>query len=598
MSRFYPPYQFVPVTGKINADRDTHRFAYDEIANGASTTAPTVRHDLWHRDGLSGRLICTLRLDSPTLVGAVHGPQRGNRPVPVPQYEWRGKPALPANSLKGMISAVAEALSQSALRVLSEKRWSYLVQADPGEPPQQYGKVKKTMQITLAKHLDKIDLDLKPWTKDRNQLTPAELLFGAVQLDKEGENPDTAKNLAGRVRPRDAILIGEPRWSEEVTLRTLNSPNQPCPSMYYHLEGQRGAYLSKQDYRHNEERDLLHPNGRKFYLHHPRPAANDQTDWESHARDQHDKDRMCCRPMAAGQWFVFPIDFDNLTPAELTLLRCALEPGPGFRHRLGLGKSLGLGSVALALEGLFLIDRARRYAPKDLLEPDSRYHRVWYPQRAEDAPDWSTCYPTEWKALQGQTPYEAPEDLIDKRLVDKDTLEHLLAIGDPDRQKPELPVCTPLLDTQTDPEVRTYEWFDTNDQSINGHQALPAINPDERLLPWLYGDMAQARQSGRFQDADFDAPPVLPALLQKVVDALPPFQGAITQDGILVSKPLAEGIQELEKTNRSHAKKVFDALNKVCETYPQREKNGITFKTKAENIYRKLKFLCWYQNQP
>ena len=595
MSGFYPPYQFIPVTGTIDGDRDAHRFDYADIAAGACDRAPTVRHDLWHKDGLSGRLICAAHLDTPTLVGGVHKPQVGNRPVQVPQYEWRGKPALPANSLRGMISSVAEALSQSALRVLSRKRWGYLVDADSGEPPDQYGKVKKTMQLTLSQHLDKIDGDLKPWNEDRRkhgQVTPAELLFGIVEVNEKGESRDSAGNLAGRLRFRDALLVGQPKPpGAEITLRLLGSPNQPCPSMYYHLEGQRGAYLSKQDYRHHENDTRLYPNGRKCYLHHPEPAAADRTDWESNkAGDRQDKSRMRCRPMAADQWFFFPIDFDNLSAAELTLLLRALTPSPGFRHRLGLGKPLGLGTVAVTVEGVFLIERARRYDPDDLFDPERCYHRVWRPQRpkgGEAPPDWSGLYPDEQKALHEQPPSSAPADLADERLIDQDTLAHLRALGDADRLEPGLPVRTPLLDNQYDPEHETYKWFDTNDrESPQGHQAMPAIDPDESYLPCLYGDMAEARGSGRFRDADFSA---LPPRLLAVVGGLPPHQNLNSQGAVLRSKQLAEAIRDLAKTDRSHAEAVFEALNSICE------REELFFVSKAEKIYDALEYRYYYK---
>ena len=39
------------------------------------------------------------------------------------------------------------------------------------------------------------------------------------------------------------------------------------------------------------------------------------------------------------------VDFDNLSPRELGLLLYALKPAEGFRHKLGMGKPIGLGGV-------------------------------------------------------------------------------------------------------------------------------------------------------------------------------------------------------------------------------------------------------------
>lgn len=47
----------------------------------------------------------------------------------------------------------------------------------------------------------------------------------------------------------------------------------------------------------------------------------------------------------------------------------SLRPSPEFRHRLGLGKPLGLGTVEVAIEGVFLIDRVARYTKDPLGAP-------------------------------------------------------------------------------------------------------------------------------------------------------------------------------------------------------------------------------------
>ena len=58
----------------------------------------------------------------------------------------------------------------------------------------------------------------------------------------------------------------------------------------------------------------------------------------------------------------FHLDFSNLTKWELDLLRFALRPNKPFRHKLGMGKPVGLGTVRIDLAGLQSIDRQKRYA--------------------------------------------------------------------------------------------------------------------------------------------------------------------------------------------------------------------------------------------
>lgn len=130
MSSFISPYQFIDVTGRVNggerADLD-----YDAIKGRRESF---VRHDLWHKDGNSGRLICRLTLETPTFVGNEQiKPEdfQAKTAKQVQSLRLDGRIALPATSLRGMIAATAEALSQSALRILDNI--DYGVRQDAGE---------------------------------------------------------------------------------------------------------------------------------------------------------------------------------------------------------------------------------------------------------------------------------------------------------------------------------------------------------------------------------------------------------------------------------------------------------------------------------
>ncbi|MGH6635894.1 MAG: hypothetical protein ACRED0_07075 [Gammaproteobacteria bacterium] len=68
MSKFYLPYQFIPTTGRINGDQQ--KTSYEAIKQGA--VDPAARHDLWMPEMHSGRIVCKLRLETPTFVGAAH----------------------------------------------------------------------------------------------------------------------------------------------------------------------------------------------------------------------------------------------------------------------------------------------------------------------------------------------------------------------------------------------------------------------------------------------------------------------------------------------------------------------------------------------
>ena len=55
-------------------------------------------HAVYAADGKSGRIICTLKLENPTVLG---GKREGQDPAFVLPYLFQNKPALPATSIKG-----------------------------------------------------------------------------------------------------------------------------------------------------------------------------------------------------------------------------------------------------------------------------------------------------------------------------------------------------------------------------------------------------------------------------------------------------------------------------------------------------------------
>lgn len=151
MSDFLNPYQFIPTTGTINGNR--LRTQFSEITSGASTCR--ARHDLWQADTKSGRVICRLHLDTPTVVGAAQE-EDGIVSKRVLPYRRNGQPAVPGSSLRGMVASLAEALSQSSLRVLEDRQLVVTERLRGGATrPVQAGSVHE--------YFRPIDRDLLPW---------------------------------------------------------------------------------------------------------------------------------------------------------------------------------------------------------------------------------------------------------------------------------------------------------------------------------------------------------------------------------------------------------------------------------------------------
>ena len=450
MSTFYHPYNFIPTTGKIN-DADTPAAAYDyhlksEKQTGASTTA---RHDLYLNEHLSGRLICRITTVTPTVVGNKHTKEREHddaSPALIDLYRWRGKVAIPANSLRGMISNAVEIISQSALRVLDRPYWPSFAA---------------------------INSNLVPWHDSRRAnggLTPAELIFGAVEDNKtkDGNNGDEndsetqSCNLATRIRFYDALPVCEISTQEQVTLKELGAPeprakdaqpgrkkfNIDKPTVNFYFKKNNLTLTHREVRAALDKQETLDPQGRKFYLLHP----HEKIAYIKNPKDNDDR-KSKCELIDKEQTFFFHIDFDNLRQAELTLLIHALQPDTNFRHRIGLGKSLGLGIVKVNICDLFIKDFKQRYAQLTA----TRYHQ--HEQFIEDN-GWFRCprYISEQKAkqtLQNTPGSQLPDD---QSLIDETSLNLLQQSGKYDFPEPntvirwrqghkELPCKLPSLST-------------------------------------------------------------------------------------------------------------------------------------------------------
>ena len=326
----------------------------------------------------------------------------------------------------------------------------------------------------------KINPDLLPWNPDRDELTPAECLFGVVEEDKNPANKQ-ARALASRLRFSDACPVtDEVLLSHPVTLKVLSSPKPPCPAMYFHHDQERQrSHIAKTDLTSQKHR----PNGRKVYLHHPRQHLEKKGKyhyWESRESEHLDQ-KMRCQPLQSGQTFYGHLDFDNLSQAELGLVLRSLYPDSTYRHRLGLGKALGLGTVAVTIAGLFLIDRLQRYSLQGLDGP--RYHQVLRGTTPQPSPPpWAKFY-----SLEAQVLAQASTNLLDSAfyrdstLINQSTLAVLQTVGNPDALKPDTPVSPPLLvEQRNSPELETFAWFAENDKP-NKQAALPIIEAGKKL---------------------------------------------------------------------------------------------------------------------
>src|SRR5712691_4481640 len=122
---FHNPYHFVPVKGQGSAD-DLRVTAFQTGDVGHVTHDRYVAHTSQGGQPVySGRLICRLTTEDPIVIGHTREalPDGSHRVEP---FELPGGgPAIQASTLRVLISSVAEAASNSALRVLEDTSLSY-----------------------------------------------------------------------------------------------------------------------------------------------------------------------------------------------------------------------------------------------------------------------------------------------------------------------------------------------------------------------------------------------------------------------------------------------------------------------------------------
>lgn len=115
---FHNPYHFVPVEkNKRNEDVDV-----DDFKNGQTD----LTHDRYVAGRYSGRIVCRLTTETPIFVGKCQSEKATETsPAEVAPYVLDKLPAIPASTLRGLLSSIIEAASNSALRVLENEMYSF-----------------------------------------------------------------------------------------------------------------------------------------------------------------------------------------------------------------------------------------------------------------------------------------------------------------------------------------------------------------------------------------------------------------------------------------------------------------------------------------
>ncbi len=192
----------------------------------------------------------------------------------------------------------------------------------------------------------------------------ADAIFGWVEDKEDKSGPEGQR--AGRVFFGDAHFIGANGhvWlnPKPIAPHVLSGP-KPTTFQHYLVQDRETGHdpddkVSLAHYGTSSLETQLR--GHKLYWH--KGAAPDIEASPSEFKHESQLTRMV--PLAPGVRFKFTLRFENLRPEELGALLWVLslpgEEGRVYRHKLGMGKPLGMGSVALRAR-LQLTDRKARY---------------------------------------------------------------------------------------------------------------------------------------------------------------------------------------------------------------------------------------------
>ncbi|MCA9742062.1 hypothetical protein KC734_11010 [candidate division KSB1 bacterium] len=298
------PYQFVPLVSPAEPQ-------------------PVQQHHKFAKDRHTGTLHC--RIENLTELFVAGHQERVPRDTHQKlQFVRDGNtPIIPGSSLKGSIRSVLEALSGSCLILAGDGR-----QRDERRDRLSYWEKR-------ANHDYDLDNGFAPcgmrsaFRQETKKACPACRMFGTLHRNEVH---------LGKVHFSRAVPEAKPDM-QDITLEPFGAPGARHRAFYGIPETQFKA-----------------PRGRKFYFHRIKGART------SSIQSGQTKTVEACLP---GAVFTFQVDYQDLSQDELALLVFSLILEEPMRHKIGMGKGVGLGSVKIDITGWQQIDIADRYCSID-----------------------------------------------------------------------------------------------------------------------------------------------------------------------------------------------------------------------------------------
>ena len=341
-SKFINPYNFVRVEKPKECDRTEYK----------------VDHARFHNNFNTGKLRCKIKAISPMFIPDMTTKKEykevdGKWHYKYDFFKINQNPAIPGTSIKGMLRSVYETITNSCFSQISKEDEKINFRE---------GGSKSTFTENVYSTLKNFSEHLLP-CRDIKKLCPACKLFGAVDL--QDGNPDETVSLAGKIKITNALLNDKSKKPEPVTLKILGSPHETATSFYLINENYNNstAIVKRTGAGYDQiPQPILR--GRKYYWHQcDEKTPLKKSAYEAQENPKCNNQNATAGLLKEGSEFEFDLYFENLAKDELAFLIWSLELQNGMLHKLGHGKSLGLGSMKINIdyENSHLVDTKTRY---------------------------------------------------------------------------------------------------------------------------------------------------------------------------------------------------------------------------------------------
>jgi CRISPR/Cas system CSM-associated protein Csm3 (group 7 of RAMP superfamily) len=117
---FHNPYDFIPF-GSPNASAQAKDWV---TGNALEQPSNPNSHEAFRPDRLHGRISVTLTAKTPIFVGGKRQAGTATATAKVEHYQLNGKLAIPATSLRGLISTLHESITSSPMRVMEDRSYT------------------------------------------------------------------------------------------------------------------------------------------------------------------------------------------------------------------------------------------------------------------------------------------------------------------------------------------------------------------------------------------------------------------------------------------------------------------------------------------